>query len=158
VDGGRCRAGLAGGVPVVAAPAEVDVTNAAELGSALAEAAALGDGTLVVDMTLTRFCDSCGLHALLTARRRAVTGGGRLVVAAAAPAVLRIFAITGVDRLIPCFPTLTAALAHAAAAIGSQPEDHRAVAGAVAGPPPAASVPPDPGTPEPWPAPVPQPG
>ena len=39
------------GVPVVAAPEEIDITNAEALRSALLTAAANGHGTLVVDMT-----------------------------------------------------------------------------------------------------------
>ena len=39
------------GVPVVAAPEEIDITNAEALRSALITAAANGHGTLVVDMT-----------------------------------------------------------------------------------------------------------
>ena len=44
---------VVGGVPVVAAPEEIDITNAEALRSALltAAAAADGHGTLVVDMT-----------------------------------------------------------------------------------------------------------
>ena len=43
------------GVPVVAAPEEIDITNAGALRSAVLEAAAYGHGTLVVDMTVTGF-------------------------------------------------------------------------------------------------------
>ena len=39
------------GVPVVAAPGEIDITNAPELRSALLDAAADGRGRLVADMT-----------------------------------------------------------------------------------------------------------
>jgi hypothetical protein len=42
------------GVPVVAAPEEIDITNAEALRSALLTAAAGGHGALVVDMTRTR--------------------------------------------------------------------------------------------------------
>ena len=42
---------VVGGVPVVAAPEEIDITNAEELQSALIKAAANGHRTLVVDMT-----------------------------------------------------------------------------------------------------------
>jgi len=59
------------GVPVVAAPEAIDVTSADALQWALLEAAAHGHGTLVVDVTATRFCDSYGLHALLAAHNRA---------------------------------------------------------------------------------------
>jgi hypothetical protein len=44
------------GVPVVAAPEEIDITSAPELRAALLEAAMRGDGTLVADLTRTRFC------------------------------------------------------------------------------------------------------
>src|SRR5262245_12296366 len=56
---------VVGSVPVVAAPEEIDITNAEALRSALLKEASNGHGTLVVDMTRTRFCDSSGLHALL---------------------------------------------------------------------------------------------
>src|ERR1700751_6000779 len=63
------------GVPVVAAPEEIDITNAGALRSALLTAAAGGHGTLVVDMTRTRFCDSSALHTLIAAHKRAGAGG-----------------------------------------------------------------------------------
>ena len=111
---GRFPVELASGVPVVAAPQEIDITNTPELQSALLEAAAGGRGTLVTDMTRTRFCDSSGLHALLTAHKRAQAGGGELRLVIPDAAVLRIFAITGIDRMIPHFATLDEAIAHTA--------------------------------------------
>lgn len=114
MDGSECPVEIVTGVPMVAAPEEIDITNAPFLRSALLEAAVHGDGTLVVDMTLTRFCDSSGLHALLDAHKRAQAVGGALIVVGAAPAVLRVFELTGVDCLIPHFPSLNDALARAA--------------------------------------------
>ena len=105
------------GVPVVAAPEEIDITNAAGLRAALLESAARGHGTLVVDMTRTRFCDTAGLHVLVGAHKRARAEGGEvLLVIPGAAGVLRIFAITGLDRVIPNFTSLEQALAHAPAA------------------------------------------
>jgi anti-sigma B factor antagonist len=103
---------LVNGVPVVAAPEEVDVTNAPELRSALLDAAAHGLGTLVADMTRTRFCDSSGLHTLLAAHRRAQAEGGELLLVIPGTTVLRVFTITGFDRMIANFTTLDEALAH----------------------------------------------
>jgi len=60
---GRFPVELVGGVPVVAAPEEIDITNAPELRSALLEAATEEHVTLVADLTRTRFCDSSGVHA-----------------------------------------------------------------------------------------------
>jgi anti-sigma B factor antagonist len=99
------------GVPVVAAPEEIDLTNAARLRAALLDAAARGNGTLVVDMSQTQFCDSAGLHVLVRAHQRAQAGGGKVLLVISAAPVLRIFAVTGIDRMIPSFSTLVQALA-----------------------------------------------
>ena len=103
------------GVPVVTAPEEIDITNAPELRSALLEAAAHGHGTLVADMTRTQFCDSSGLHTLLAAHKRAQAEGGELLLVISAAPVLRVLAITGIDRMIPNFTTLDEALAQTSA-------------------------------------------
>ncbi len=112
---GRCPFEVVGGVPVVTAPEEIDITNAPELRSALLEAAAHGHGALVVDMTQTQFCDSSGLHTLLAAHKRAQAEGGELRLAITAAPVLRILAITAVDRMIPTFTSLDQALAQISA-------------------------------------------
>lgn len=103
---------LVNGVPVVAAPEEIDMANAPELGSALLEAAANGPGTVVADMTRTQYCDSAGIHTLLAAHKRARADGGKLLLVVPDAAVLRVFAIMGLDRLVPNFTSLDDALAH----------------------------------------------
>jgi anti-sigma B factor antagonist len=108
---GRFPFEVVSGVPVVAAPEEIDMTNAPELRSALLEAAAHGHGTVVADMTRTQFCDSSGLHTLLDAHKRAQAEGGQLLLVIPAPAVLRVFALTAMDRMIPNFTSLDQALA-----------------------------------------------
>ena len=105
---------LVSGIPVVAAPEEIDVTNASHLRAALLKAAAAGSGTLVADMSRTEFCDSSGVHALVAAHRRAQAEGGELRLVIRSAAVLRIFAITGIDRVIPNFTRLADALAYTA--------------------------------------------
>jgi anti-sigma B factor antagonist len=99
------------GVPVVAAPGEIDITNAEALRSALLKAAANGDGRLVVDMTRTQFCDSSGLHTLIAAHKRAQAEGREVLLVIASTAVLRVFALTGIDHVIPNFTSLAEALA-----------------------------------------------
>ena len=108
---GRLAYELVNGVPVVTAPEEIDVTNAPALRVALLAAATPGRGTLVVDMTRTRFCDSAGLHALVAAHERAQAEGGELRLALPAAGVLRVFEITGLHRVIPSFRSLEQALA-----------------------------------------------
>jgi anti-anti-sigma factor len=101
---------MVGGVPVVAAPDEIDITNAGVLRAALLQAAAQGNGTLVVDMSQTQFCDSAGLNVLVRAHRRAEAQGSEVLLVISGDAVLRIFAVTGIDQLIPNFASLEEAM------------------------------------------------
>jgi anti-sigma B factor antagonist len=101
------------GLPVVTAPAEIDVSTAEKLQMVLAEAADNGHAVIVVDLTSTRSCDSFGVKVLRAANRRARDEGGelRLVLPADGP-VMRVLTLTAtLDRLIPCFPGLDLALA-----------------------------------------------
>jgi len=99
-------------VPVVAAPAEIDVTTAAQLRTVLLRSCARGHAAIVVDMTRTKFCDSAGLTVLVRAHKRAVAEGGELrLVIPAGGTVSRIFAITGLDLVFPLFSSLDDALA-----------------------------------------------
>ena len=112
------------GVPVVAAPEEIDITNAAGLRAGLLKAAGLeaaGHPAFVVDMTRTRFCDSAGIAALVEAHKRARAAGGQMLLAVSGAAVPRIFELTGVDRVIPSFTSLEDALAHTLAGTGPLP-------------------------------------
>jgi anti-sigma B factor antagonist len=93
------------GVPVVAAPAEIDITTAEQLRAVLVEAAGGGHPTIVVDMTRTLFCDSSGLHTLL-----------RLVLPTDG-AVTRIVNLTCLNSFIPCFSSLAEALARGSAGV-----------------------------------------
>jgi anti-sigma B factor antagonist len=106
------RVEIISGMPVVAAPAAIDISTTDELRGILMDAAADGHATVVVDMTRTRFCDYLGLSLLVWAHRRAVARGGGigLVVPAGGP-VVRALDLTGVGRFIPTFSTLEGALA-----------------------------------------------
>ena len=109
------------GVPVIATPEEIDITNAVGLRAALLEAAVQGNGTLVVDMSRTQFCDSAALNVLVRAHQRAQAEGGEVHLVLSAADVLRIFAVTGIDRVIPRFLSLEKALAQTPVAHPSLP-------------------------------------
>ena len=95
----------------MAAPAEIDVITAERLRSVLLGAASHGHTTIVVDMTRSRFCDSCGLSVLVRAHKRALGEGGELrLVIPPDGTVFRIFALTSLYRFIPRFDSLTEAL------------------------------------------------
>ena len=98
------------GVPVVTAPEEVDISNATQLQQALLEAAGPEHLVVVVDMSRTQFCDSAGLNALIAAERRARAAGGEVRLVITGGSVVRILALTGVDRVIPTYASLEEAL------------------------------------------------
>jgi anti-sigma B factor antagonist len=102
---------MAGGVPVVTAPTEIDTTTAGQLRAVLAEWQSQGHTTVIVDLTGTQFCDSAGLRELVVAHKRAVADGGGLQLVIPTEGVfLRIFTATGLDGIIPHFVTLGQAL------------------------------------------------
>jgi anti-sigma B factor antagonist len=99
-----------GATAVVELPAEVDLTVADAAREAMLAALNQGAALLVADMTATTFCDSSGITAIVRAARRASAGGALVRVAAASPAVLRVFSLVGIDRLIEIRPTVSDAL------------------------------------------------
>jgi anti-sigma B factor antagonist len=137
---------MAGGVPVVTAPAEIDTTTVSELRAILSEWQSRGHTTVVVDMTATRFCDTAGLRELVRAHKQLVRahkqavadGGGLRLVISADGTLRRVFTVTRLDGVIPYFPTMTQALAQTPAAAsrslrrGPFPEPARGPAGSPA--------------------------
>ena len=104
------RVEMAGDVPVVMTPADIDITNAPAFRTALLEAAGRGT-TFVVDMSRTEFCDTAGIHALVAAHKQAGDDGGEVRLVVTSATVLRIFALTGFDQVISSFTSLDQALA-----------------------------------------------
>jgi anti-anti-sigma regulatory factor len=67
----HCRK-IINGVPVVAAPAEIDMATEDQLRAPLLDAISRGHPIVVVDMTRTPFCDSSGIHAFISRHGEAV--------------------------------------------------------------------------------------
>jgi anti-sigma B factor antagonist len=97
------------GLPVVSAPEEIDIGNAAQLRSALLRAAA-GHPVIVVDLSSTEFCDSSGRNVLIRALQRAQAHGGEVRLVATTAPVLRILSVTGVETVLPLFASVAEAL------------------------------------------------
>ena len=76
MPGIRYRRKMINGVPVVAAPAEIDIAIKDQLRAVLLDAIGGGHPTVVVDMIRTQFCDSSGIHALLQAPSRSHVPAG----------------------------------------------------------------------------------
>jgi anti-sigma B factor antagonist len=96
---------------IVVLPAEIDVTNAAEVLARLAGALTPGVPLVIADMTSTVFCDTSGVRALIDANDRAVTEdiGFRLAIPPEG-SVRRVLELTGIIRMLSVFPGLDEAM------------------------------------------------
>lgn len=106
---------LPGSVPdhdqtVITLPAEIDAANSGQIGERLKAAAAAGPPLLIADMTFTTFIDSSGIRAVVRVSQLARRSGTELRLVVPAAQVLRTLTITGVDRLLPIYPSVGAAL------------------------------------------------
>jgi anti-sigma B factor antagonist len=99
------------GTIVVTLPAEIDYSNGQQVQEQLLAAFQPGVRRVVIDMMSVTFCDSAGLARIAIARRIAVARGAELRVAIREGVVTKIFEITGLDTLVPLYPSLDAALA-----------------------------------------------
>jgi len=97
------------GLPIVSTPDEIDIANAPELRDALLTAS-VNASVVIVDMTETTFCDSNGLHPLVSICQLLQDNGGELRTVCTPP-VLRAMAATGDDQLLRIFASLPEALA-----------------------------------------------
>ncbi len=95
---------------IVTVVGELDIHAAPRLQEALDVVLDRQDA-VVVDLSGVPFIDSTGLGVLVTTLKRVREGGGSLDVVAAAPRVLKVFAITGLDVVIPMHASLAEALA-----------------------------------------------
>jgi anti-sigma B factor antagonist len=95
---------------IVTLPGEIDVTNAHSVGDELQAAFGPGVAVVIADMSGTAFLDSSGVRYLLLASEHAAQANAELRLVTESAAVLRVLAITGVDRLLKIYPNLQAAL------------------------------------------------
>jgi anti-sigma B factor antagonist len=82
---------------LVAVSGELDLYTAPELERALLGAE--GATSTTIDLSETTFIDSTSLHVLLAEAKRLEAAGGQLVVVTVDPNVLKVFELTGFDRL-----------------------------------------------------------
>jgi anti-sigma B factor antagonist len=104
---------------------EVDLANASELRAHL-KAVVEAEEDLVVDMSGLRYLDSSGIKVLLEAHQQITQIKRRIVLAAPAVPVQKVLNITGIDQIIPMFPSVEEALYNIR--LGSDP--HLPLAGA----------------------------
>jgi len=85
---------------------EVDVYTAPQLKERLVEAIDGGCVDIVVDLEGVGFIDSSGLGVLVGGLRRAKERSGAIRLVCTRDNILKIFRITGLDKVFPIFDTL----------------------------------------------------
>jgi anti-sigma B factor antagonist len=97
---------------IVRLPEEIDLANAPDVTDELSKAIATGTPIVIADLTTTDFCDSAGIRALLIADQQATASGAELRLAMPDHGgVPRVIEVMGLERLLPMYPGLDAALA-----------------------------------------------
>lgn len=101
---------------MVAVRGELDLSTAPQLEGPLDEAIAVGDATVVVDLSECEFIDSTGIALIVRAwqqldRGANGEGSGRVVICSYNDQVRRVLEITGLELSIPLHRTRDEALA-----------------------------------------------
>ncbi|MEI6624372.1 MAG: STAS domain-containing protein [Actinomycetes bacterium] len=98
-----------GGACVVTLVGEVDVYTAPALRISLVDATESGCSAIIVDMSDVDFIDSSGLGVLVSILKRVSEQDSTLTIVSDREIVLKVFRVTGLDRVFPIVPTLAEA-------------------------------------------------
>jgi anti-anti-sigma factor len=106
-----------GDVQVAAIDGEIDASNVGDLGHRVRSMLTNRSEALVVDLFATTYIDSAGLNLLFELADELRQRQQRLVLAVGEQsAIARMIAITGLDGIVPTYPTRDAAVRAASAA------------------------------------------
>jgi anti-sigma B factor antagonist len=89
---------------------EVDLSSAPFLRTRIEELVHLGAQRLIVDLRGVGFMDSSGLSVLVACIKRMREAGGELAVACPNGSILKVFTVTGLDRLFTIRPSVGEAI------------------------------------------------
>jgi len=98
-------------VSVVSVAGEVDVYTAAQLRAVLDEEIGAGNARLIVDLDGVSFLDSTGLGVLVGRLKLVRNSSGWLRIVCTNDRILRVFRITGLDKVFGIHDSLDEALA-----------------------------------------------
>jgi anti-sigma B factor antagonist len=101
-------------IVVIGLKGEVDLYTCPELKQELLRVINDGATTIVVDLTETTFIDSTGLGVLIRGVERLKTEGGRLAVVCVDPNMVKVFEVTGLNRVFSISSSQEEALAQVA--------------------------------------------
>lgn len=89
---------------------EIDLHTAPGLRTRALELIDEGHPYLILDLSGVGYCDSAGLSALIGIWHGAQDAGGSLALAAIPDRLMRMLTLTGVDNLLPHYPSTADAL------------------------------------------------
>jgi anti-sigma B factor antagonist len=87
------------GFEIIEVGGEIDVYTAPKLREAIVTAVEAGANHLIIDVEKVDFLDSTGLGVLVGALKRIRADGGSLDIVCTHERILKIFAITGLDKV-----------------------------------------------------------
>jgi anti-sigma B factor antagonist len=70
-----------------------------------------GEKRTILDATALDYVDSAAIGALVSCVSHVKKAGGELRLAGASPRIVRLFSMTGVDKLLPVYPSIAEAAA-----------------------------------------------
>jgi anti-anti-sigma factor len=104
------RGGEPAGCVIALLRGDLDLASAPALREEFLGLLGPGASRLVIDLSAVGHADASGVAVLVGAGRRAVLLGGWLRLAAPAPAVIRVLAVTGLNRHLATFATVGEAI------------------------------------------------
>jgi anti-sigma B factor antagonist len=104
-------ASLTGLLALVSVAGELDLHTSERLRRAIGEATTDGPDTVVVDLSRVGFIDSTAVGVLVQQTKRLEGRGRSLLLVTNDPRTLRVFEVTGLDRILRRCATLHDALA-----------------------------------------------
>jgi anti-anti-sigma factor len=93
---------------LIQAYGEIDIANAGEMQRTVDSCVAGGADRLIVDLSGIRFLDSSGLNVLIRTARQ--FGPGSIGVVVSRPSIRKVFALSGIDRIVPIFASVADAM------------------------------------------------
>lgn len=102
------------GYTVLSPHGEIDFATGPQLKDAISERLDAGDVHLVIDLLDVEFIESTGLGALIGGRRRALALDGSLSLVCTDEQILKVFRITGLDKVFDIHGTVADATAQPA--------------------------------------------
>ncbi len=109
------------GYTVLSPQGEIDYATGPQLKEAITDALVAGKVNLVVDLHAVDFVESTGLGALIGGRRRARALNGSLSLVCAETPVLKVFRVTGLDKVFEIHESIDDATAKPLTADGGWP-------------------------------------